>query len=171
MGGRWRTVSLLFNRITSSSSLFKPRFPPPLSTNNRFLSFAASSAIPCSFDPDPTFGYEAPQDDQTVKIPVKAYFLCTSINLKGIQADNMRNVVPPSSRSSSNYVALRFCDFNPDYKVRFSFSLSKSECCVYMQSSKPHFLILSFCLSTSYISFRNTLVLEYCTLYHLEAPP
>lgn len=42
-----------------------------------------------------------------------------SINLKGIQADNHRNIVPPSSRSSSNYVALRFCDFNLDSNVRF----------------------------------------------------
>jgi len=42
-----------------------------------------------------------------------------SINLKGIQADNHRNIVPPSSRSSSNYVALRFCDFNLGSNVRF----------------------------------------------------
>lgn len=54
------------------------------------------------------------QDDPSVKIPIKAFFLSTSINLKGVQADNPRNVVPPSSRSSSNYVALRFCDFNTD---------------------------------------------------------
>lgn len=44
-----------------------------------------------------------------------------SINLKGIQADNPRNIVPPSSRSSSNYVALRFCDFNSDAIVRLYF--------------------------------------------------
>ncbi|MED6206612.1 hypothetical protein PIB30_028474 [Stylosanthes scabra] len=130
MGGRWRTMSLLFNRLTSSSSsssLFKPCFPSPLSIKNRLLSFAASSAVPCSFDPDPTFGFGAPEDDQTVKIPVKAYFLSTSINLKGIQADNTRNVVPPSSRSSSNYVALRFSDFNPDYKGH-AFHVKASSC-------------------------------------------
>ncbi|QHO11898.1 uncharacterized protein LOC107643680 [Arachis ipaensis] len=39
----------------------------------------------------------------------------------------MRNVVPPSSRSSSNYVALRFCDFNPDYKGH-AFHVKASSC-------------------------------------------
>ncbi|KAM7269864.1 hypothetical protein ACFE04_025361 [Oxalis oulophora] len=46
----------------------------------------------------------------TLKIPVKAFFLSTSINLKGMQADNLSNVIPPSSRST-NYVALRFSSY------------------------------------------------------------
>jgi len=50
-----------------------------------------------------------------------------SINLKGIQADNPRNVVPPSSRSASNYVALRFCNFNLDANVRLCFILFSLE--------------------------------------------
>uniref|UniRef100_A0A0R0L705 DUF155 domain-containing protein n=1 Tax=Glycine max TaxID=3847 RepID=A0A0R0L705_SOYBN len=109
MGGRWRTLSLIYNRINTSSSS-KPHFP----SFYRSLSLAAAtSEIP---DPDP-IGFGAPELDPCVKIPVKAYFLSTSINLKGIQADNHRNVVPPSSRSSSNYVALRFCDFNLDSNV------------------------------------------------------
>ncbi|KAG5068171.1 hypothetical protein JHK85_000548 [Glycine max] len=110
MGGRWRTLSLIYNRINTSSSS-KPHFP----SFYRSLSLAAAtSEIP---DPDP-IGFGAPELDPCVKIPVKAYFLSTSINLKGIQADNHRNVVPPSSRSSSNYVALRFCDFNLDSNVK-----------------------------------------------------
>ncbi|BAT99082.1 hypothetical protein LR48_Vigan06g120500 [Vigna angularis] len=114
MGGRWKTFSLFYNRLTSSSSSSSSS-----SSKSHYLSFnrslslaAAPSEIP---DPDP-IGLSAPDIDPTVKIPVKAYFLSTSINLKGIQADNHRNIVPPSSRSSSNYVALRFCDFNLNAK-------------------------------------------------------
>lgn len=40
-----------------------------------------------------------------------------SINLKSMQAENLSNVVPPSSRSS-NYIALRYCDFPSEKTVR-----------------------------------------------------
>ncbi|CAL0318220.1 unnamed protein product [Lupinus luteus] len=124
MGERWRNVSLLFNRIASSYSYSysysksKPLFPS-LSFNNRFLSFSSSSAASCHVDPEPNnpdlfHGFGAPEHEPHVKIPVKAYFLSTSINLKGIQAENRRNIVPPSSRSSLNYVALRFSYYNSD---------------------------------------------------------
>ncbi|OMO71918.1 hypothetical protein COLO4_27946 [Corchorus olitorius] len=53
------------------------------------------------------------EEEEAGKIPIKAYFLCTSIDLKSMQAENLSNILPPSSRSS-NYVALRFCDFPPD---------------------------------------------------------
>ncbi|XP_012568298.1 protein RETARDED ROOT GROWTH, mitochondrial [Cicer arietinum] len=122
MGGRWRrTLSVIHNlRIAPpllsklhfhSPLLSKPHFPSPFFTN-RFLTVAA--AIPCHLDPDPLHLDGAPENDPSVKIPIKAFFLSTSINLKGIQADNPRNIVPPSSRSALNYVALRFCNFNLD---------------------------------------------------------
>lgn len=64
-------------------------FSSPLSNNliNRFLTFAASSAAPCHLDPDPhdpdlPYGFGAPEHDQTVKIPVKAYFLSTRFAFK-----------------------------------------------------------------------------------------
>ncbi|KAI4354521.1 hypothetical protein L6164_003374 [Bauhinia variegata] len=137
MGGRWRTASLLLKHIAfSSKSLthLPPRTPrryflsPPSHSptpSARFLSFAASSAISykpsldnSEFDLDPyssdhSYEWGAEESEETVKIPVKAYFLSTSINLKSIQAENLRNVLPQSSRSS-NYVALRFCDSNSD---------------------------------------------------------
>lgn len=69
MGGRWRTLSLIYNRINTSSSS-KPHFP----SFYRSLSLAAAtSEIP---DPDP-IGFGAPELDPCVKIPVKAYFLST----------------------------------------------------------------------------------------------
>lgn len=43
-------------------------------------------------------------------IPVKAYFLSTSIDLKSLQADHGSDVVPPSTRSL-NYIALRYSEF------------------------------------------------------------
>ncbi|KAF3777855.1 Sad1-interacting factor 2 [Nymphaea thermarum] len=50
---------------------------------------------------------------EQIYIPVKAYFLCTSFDLKGLQAENAYNVIPPASRSS-NYLVLRFCDIPPE---------------------------------------------------------
>lgn len=72
MGGRWRTLSSFYNRITTSFSYSsKPHFP----SFNRSISLAAAatSEIP---DPDP-IGFGAPELDPCVKIPVKAYFLST----------------------------------------------------------------------------------------------
>ncbi|KAJ6812150.1 uncharacterized protein M6B38_150100 [Iris pallida] len=46
-------------------------------------------------------------------IPVKAYFLSTSIDLKSMQAENSINVIPATSRSS-NYVALHYSDYPLD---------------------------------------------------------
>ncbi|XP_054823332.1 protein RETARDED ROOT GROWTH, mitochondrial [Prosopis cineraria] len=136
MCGRWRTVSLLLRRIAAASkstthhlscppeSRFLPR--PPFNLTRRFLSFGASSAIPYrvpvdsdDFDssgpPNLDHNYElgAQEDGESVKVPVKAYFLSTSINLKDIQAENLGNIIPPSSRSS-NSIALRFRNFNSD---------------------------------------------------------
>lgn len=136
MGG-WRGgVSLLFHHITSSSkSLLTPNPPNPFFfsssspsssfssiTKSRFFSFRTFSALPSRLSLDttefdsgsPFFGHNyggfgPNEDDDTGKIPVKAYFLSTSINLKSIQAENLSNVVPATSRSS-NYIALRFCD-------------------------------------------------------------
>ncbi|KAJ0963470.1 hypothetical protein J5N97_028592 [Dioscorea zingiberensis] len=55
-----------------------------------------------------------PEEEEVVRyIPVKAYFLSTSIDLKSIQAENVNNVIPPTSRLS-NYVALRYSDFPPE---------------------------------------------------------
>ncbi|XP_078430724.1 protein RETARDED ROOT GROWTH, mitochondrial-like [Wolffia australiana] len=54
---------------------------------------------------------QLPSDDHAARhIPIKAYFFCTSIDLKTMQAEHAYNVVPPTSRSI-NYVALRFCDY------------------------------------------------------------
>lgn len=40
-----------------------------------------------------------------------------SIDLKSLQAENLCNVLPPTSRSS-NYIALEYCDFPSDITVR-----------------------------------------------------
>ncbi|KAK1306110.1 hypothetical protein QJS10_CPA10g02046 [Acorus calamus] len=51
------------------------------------------------------------EEEPEVKyIPVKAFFLCTSIDLKSMQTENLYNVLPATSRSV-NYVALRYSDF------------------------------------------------------------
>ncbi|CAN6549222.1 unnamed protein product [Malus baccata var. baccata] len=130
--GRWRAAaSLLLSRVAAagaykSSVPAKPPFHlhrPSASTSFhfRFLNSRPFSAIPSrvsveanDYDSEPPFyaqsQSQAKEDEETGKIPVKAYFLCTSINLKSMQAENLSNVIPPSSRSS-NYIALRFCDF------------------------------------------------------------
>ncbi|KAJ4827621.1 hypothetical protein Tsubulata_045213 [Turnera subulata] len=133
----WRsTASLLLNltthtapaATTSSSSLSTTLLNPlycATPASSRFFSFRSFSALPSrapvystDFDSGsdelPLPHTPGPKDDEeTGKIPVKAYFLCTSINLKSMQAEFLSNVVPPTSRST-NYIALRFCDFPSD---------------------------------------------------------
>ncbi|KAF3327500.1 Sporulation protein RMD1 [Carex littledalei] len=54
------------------------------------------------------------EEEEVVRyVPVKAYFLSTSIDLKSLQVENACDVIPPSSRSL-NYIALRYSDFPPE---------------------------------------------------------
>ncbi|KAD3642268.1 hypothetical protein E3N88_31492 [Mikania micrantha] len=52
-------------------------------------------------------------DNELGNISVRAIFLCTSVDLKGLQVELSSNVVRPTSRST-NHTALKFCNFNPD---------------------------------------------------------
>lgn len=47
------------------------------------------------------------EEEDKRKIPVKAYFLSTSIDLKGMQSELLLNAIPPTSRTS-NFIVLRF---------------------------------------------------------------
>uniref|UniRef100_A0A1J3INS8 Sporulation protein RMD1 n=1 Tax=Noccaea caerulescens TaxID=107243 RepID=A0A1J3INS8_NOCCA len=128
--GRWRAVAALVlrNQIVNSSkpssqcvlkhpTLWSHRrreasrlldfrhfsaFPSPISIYNND-SDSGSSDVYQSYD----FGTQ--EEEDRGKIPIKAYFLSTSIDLKGMQADNLCNVVPPTSRST-NSIALKFSD-------------------------------------------------------------
>ncbi|KAL1806292.1 hypothetical protein ACET3Z_029360 [Daucus carota] len=88
----------------------------------QFYNFRSFSAVPCptplyedefeenGCDPSHNLDYNDPIKDQDFeKIPVRAFFLSTSIDLKSMQAEHLSYIVPPSSRSS-NYIALRFCN-------------------------------------------------------------
>ncbi|XWS64211.1 hypothetical protein CRYUN_Cryun06bG0167000 [Craigia yunnanensis] len=157
--GRWRAAaaSLLFNHLTKtpfpSHKVLLHSFPPkgpkplflslPLNSALRFLFTRPFSALPSQVsvyvsDSDhgsPDFshqnhGFVSQEEEEEIgKIPIKAYFLCTSIDLKSMQAENLSNIVPPSSRSS-NYIALRFCDFPPD--ITALGMKDKVSCCRYM---------------------------------------
>uniref|UniRef100_A0A6M2ENE8 DUF155 domain-containing protein n=1 Tax=Populus davidiana TaxID=266767 RepID=A0A6M2ENE8_9ROSI len=133
MGSRWRaTASLLLDHITTKASDFlSPSLPKPLNRSHpliqtaRGFKFRSFSAIPSrvsvysneiesgSHDLALNYPLGPKEDEETGKIPVKAYFLCTSINLKSMQAENLSNVVPPTSRST-NYTVLRFFNFSSD---------------------------------------------------------
>lgn len=129
--GRWRAGFLLLNHVASASKYVAPNLSSPHRTLHLLLPSSPTIRLPSlrlfsanpsrvSVDFDefesgcPRFGhrndYLPKEYEETGKIPVKAYFLCTSINLKSMQAENLRNVIPPTSRSS-NYIALRYCDF------------------------------------------------------------
>ncbi|KAF3331693.1 Sporulation protein RMD1 [Carex littledalei] len=56
---------------------------------------------------------EVQQEKQSRFIPVKAYFLCTSIDLRSLQSQNAFNVIPPNSRAT-NYVVLKYYDVKGD---------------------------------------------------------
>ncbi|MBA0776125.1 hypothetical protein Gotri_011173 [Gossypium trilobum] len=132
--GRWRAAaSILFNHLIKTPFPSpKSLSPKPLSSSNPPLLFRFTrhfSALPSpvsvyatDFDngspefPHQNLGFVSQgeaEEEKLGKIPVKAYFLCTSIDLKSMQAENLSNIIPPSSRSS-NYIALRYCDFPPD---------------------------------------------------------
>ncbi|KAL8137761.1 hypothetical protein V2J09_003762 [Rumex salicifolius] len=135
--GRWTACRLLLHLVsyaTPNSSLSAPAFnrtvfqtyrscissSGPKNLCSRALSLMPSSnaAFEDEFDyvPAADFGrndglrIESRDDgDEVGKIPVKAFFLSTSINLKSLQAENVRNMIPPASRTY-NYIALRFRD-------------------------------------------------------------
>ncbi|WCJ22172.1 Protein RETARDED ROOT GROWTH mitochondrial [Euphorbia peplus] len=124
--GKWRaSLSLLLNHIPRRQTPNAPfhRIIRPLNPGLPTFNFRSFSAIPSrisvyshdieyeslDFTPDYTLGRR--EDEEIRKIPVKAYFLSTSIDLKRIQAENFHNVIPPNSRST-NYIVLRYCDFS-----------------------------------------------------------
>ncbi|XP_015584583.1 protein RETARDED ROOT GROWTH, mitochondrial isoform X2 [Ricinus communis] len=129
--GRWgAAASLLFNHIArkpSSSTLpnISHRSVRQFYPSNQgvyLFGFRSFSALPSrvsvysneieygSHDFASIYDFEPKEDEEIGKIPVKAYFLCTSIDLKSMQSENLINVVPPTSRST-NYIVLRYCGF------------------------------------------------------------
>ncbi|MBA0667668.1 hypothetical protein Goklo_000724, partial [Gossypium klotzschianum] len=160
--GRWRAAaSLLFTHLTKTSF---PSLPP----NPLFLSLSSSpafcfllarpfSALPSqlpiypsdSENGSPYFsqqnhGFVSQEEEEEIgKIPIKAYFLCTSIDLKSMQAENLSNIVPPSSRSS-NYIALRYCDFPPGvtYGSAVLFNIEDREVESYLEIVQRHASVL-----------------------------
>ncbi|GAB2297163.1 hypothetical protein Dimus_031275 [Dionaea muscipula] len=82
---------------------------------------SACSAVAALADDEPDYGYrefgpnffgESQEEDGGCGIiPVKAYFLSTSIDLKGMQSELVMNVIPPTSRTS-NYTLLRFFEIH-----------------------------------------------------------
>ncbi|GER28311.1 NADH dehydrogenase [ubiquinone] 1 alphasubcomplex subunit 8 [Striga asiatica] len=61
-------------------------------------------------------------------IPVRAFLFSTSVDLRSLVEHNKQNFIPPSSRMT-NYVVLRFGDFNPVPNGSMGSSLCGSQCC------------------------------------------
>ncbi|CAA0821211.1 D-aminoacid aminotransferase-like PLP-dependent enzymes superfamily protein [Striga hermonthica] len=61
-------------------------------------------------------------------IPVRAFLFSTSVDLRSLVEHNKQNFIPPSSRMT-NYVVLRFGDFNPLPNGSMDSSLCGSQCC------------------------------------------
>ncbi|XP_057530770.1 protein RETARDED ROOT GROWTH, mitochondrial-like [Amaranthus tricolor] len=122
--GRWAAYRLLRRLPSLSKPSSVPLYPSQFSLLSSdptiqffpfkpFSSSASSSSTALAHDFDYGFRdlshFYVDEDRETAKIPVKAYFLSTSINLRSMQAENAGNVVPPTSRTS-NYVTFRFCN-------------------------------------------------------------
>ncbi|KAF7124361.1 hypothetical protein RHSIM_Rhsim12G0133600 [Rhododendron simsii] len=154
--GRWRA----FLTLSNIARFHKPSSNPYNNSSPRHLNplslwFAPNSARTQFFSSSRGFSAAAPspspfytdeeeldyrgahdfcdnhheEDAEAGKIPIKSYFLCTSINLKSMHAENSRNVILPTSRSS-NYIALRFCNFPSDATgIRVE---ENGSCCRYM---------------------------------------
>lgn len=67
------------------------------------------------------------QEKQSRFIPVKAFFLCTGIDLRSLQAQNAFNVIPLNSRAT-NYVVLRYYDVKGDQDGLEAGLISESHC-------------------------------------------
>ncbi|KAL8196458.1 hypothetical protein R6Q57_024753 [Mikania cordata] len=100
--------------------------PTCLIPSTDFCSFRAFSSFPTAANPIfDLSNYDNEQkyveelrlpgedDDGLENISVRAIFLCTSVDLKGLQVELSSHVVRPTSRST-NHTALKFCNFNPD---------------------------------------------------------
>ncbi|KAI7737764.1 hypothetical protein M8C21_013259 [Ambrosia artemisiifolia] len=110
------------------TSLVRPLNPNCLIPITRFCKARAFSSFLTAASPVLDLGsYEDEQkyaddlvlhddddDDELGKISVRAIFLCTSVDLKGLQVELSSHVVRPTSRST-NHTALKFCNYNPDY--------------------------------------------------------
>ncbi|CAN1152733.1 Protein RETARDED ROOT GROWTH, mitochondrial [Linum perenne] len=80
---------------------------------SRVPAYASDNESGCH-DSAQNFPMELKEDESDLgKIPVKAYFLSTSIDLKNMQGENLINVVPPTSRST-NYIVLKYYDYQPE---------------------------------------------------------
>ncbi|XP_042460147.1 protein RETARDED ROOT GROWTH, mitochondrial-like [Zingiber officinale] len=65
-------------------------------------------------------------EKQSLFIPVKAYFLCTRIDLKSLQTRNLSNVVMP--HITSEYIILRYYDVEIDAEFMKTDFASESSC-------------------------------------------
>lgn len=107
--GRWRPASLLLHRIAAASKSLTPNaslpskrlhLSQPSRPTYRFLSLRAFSAVPSrvsvyanEFDyGDPysgqNYGLGVEEDEDTGKIPVKAYFLCTRFAISALSINS-----------------------------------------------------------------------------------
>ncbi|XP_009619019.1 protein RETARDED ROOT GROWTH, mitochondrial isoform X1 [Nicotiana tomentosiformis] len=121
--GRWRAATNFVARIVAAKSRSIPQTPlhkihifsssSSVQPRIQFLNFRSFSAAPATY---PQYvddfeynnnAHKLTDDEEIGIIPVKAYFLCTSIDLKRMQAENSADVLPSSSRSP-NHIALRF---------------------------------------------------------------
>ncbi|XP_074588945.1 protein RETARDED ROOT GROWTH-LIKE-like [Curcuma longa] len=71
---------------------------------------------------------QAQQEKKSRFIPVKAYFLCTSIDLRSLQAQNAFNVVSPPTSRATNYLVLRYYDAKDDPQVMVTGFPSQGSC-------------------------------------------
>ncbi|XP_077223803.1 protein RETARDED ROOT GROWTH, mitochondrial-like isoform X2 [Tasmannia lanceolata] len=86
----------------------------PLSKNYSANCFYGSDFICGGHEYGQKYVLVPPHEEEWIKyIPVKAYFLCTSIDLKRMEAENPYNVLLPTSHSL-NYVTLEYCDYPPE---------------------------------------------------------
>ncbi|XP_068645045.1 protein RETARDED ROOT GROWTH, mitochondrial-like isoform X2 [Aristolochia californica] len=70
-------------------------------------------------------------EKQSIFIPVKAYFLSTSIDLRSLQNENADNVIPPNSRAS-NSILLRFSNIRGGSQGSEEANLGSEKNCCHM---------------------------------------
>lgn len=104
--GRWRAASLLLNHVTTTASKSSVAAKPPFHLSRpsspifcfHFVNSIPFSAIPSrvsidtnDYDSEPPYyaHSQTQEDEETKKVPVKAYFLCTRLAIIALTSLNL----------------------------------------------------------------------------------
>ncbi|KAJ8477812.1 hypothetical protein OPV22_021539 [Ensete ventricosum] len=124
-------ASLVFRRRTAASCARSARLFSSVSSHQQLKWREEQQQSLSSFIKDDRQDrFRLQQDKPGRFVPVRAFFLSTSIDLRSLQFQNSFDIIPPASRAT-NYVILRFYDVKCDPHV-MELDIANESNCHYM---------------------------------------